>query len=73
MGIEGLTQAEKDRFFGYYEAIWRRNLVYKHANRILAKTSMLTFRITEVLDRYPDAKLIYIIRDPVEVIPSGCR
>ena len=32
---------------------------------------MLTFRITEVLDRYPDAKLIYIIRDPVEVIPSG--
>ena len=71
MGIEGLTQAEKDRFFGYYEAIWRRNLVYKHAKRILAKTSMLTFRITEVLDRYPDAKLIYIIRDPVEVIPSG--
>ena len=71
MGIEGLTQAEKDRFFGYYEAIWRRNLVYKHATRVLAKTSMLTFRITEVLQRYPDAKLIYIIRDPVEVIPSG--
>ena len=71
MGIAGLTQHEKDRFFGYYEAIWRRNLVYKHRRRILAKTSMLTFRIEEVLQRYPDAKLVYIIRDPVEVIPSG--
>ena len=32
---------------------------------------MLTFRIEEVLERYPDCKLVYIIRDPVEVIPSG--
>jgi hypothetical protein len=71
MGISGVSEAEKDRFFGYHEAIWRRNLVYKKAKRVLAKTSMLTFRIEEVLQRYPDAKLVYIIRDPVEVIPSG--
>ena len=71
MGISGVSEAEKDRFFGYHEAIWRRNLVYKKAKRVLAKTSMLTFRIEEVLERYPDAKLVYIIRDPVEVIPSG--
>ena len=32
---------------------------------------MLTFRLDQVLKRYPDAKLVYIIRDPVEVIPSG--
>lgn len=70
-GIGGVTERDRDRFFGYYEACWRRNLHYKRANRILAKTSMLTFRLDEVLQRYPDCKLVYIIRDPVEVIPSG--
>lgn len=71
MGVEGVTDRERERFFAYHEECWRRNLAYKHAKRILAKTSMLTFRLDEVLKRYPDAKLVYIIRDPVEVIPSG--
>ncbi len=70
-GIDGVTERDKERFFRYYEACWRRNLMYKRSSRILAKTSMLTFRLDEVLERYPDCKLVYIIRDPVEVIPSG--
>ncbi len=28
-------------------------------------------RLDALLKRYPDCKLVYIIRDPVEVIPSG--
>jgi len=71
LGLEGVTASEEDRFFKYYESCWRRNLTYKNANRILAKTSMLTLRLEAVLKRYPDCKLVYIIRDPVEVIPSG--
>ncbi len=71
MGVHGVTERDRERFFGYYEQCWRRNLFYKNAKRVLAKTSMLTFRLDEVLARYPDAKLVYIIRDPVEVIPSG--
>ena len=72
LGRRGLTDRDRDRFFGYHEACWKRNLDYKKANRILAKTSMLTFRLDEVLiQRYPDCKLVYIIRDPVEVIPPG--
>jgi hypothetical protein len=69
--IDGVTPREEDRFFGYYEAIWRRNLTLKRANRVLAKTSMLTMRLDAVLRRYPDCRLVYVIRDPVEVIPSG--
>ncbi|BBZ76956.1 hypothetical protein MANY_22930 [Mycolicibacterium anyangense] len=70
-GINRSSDHERQRFFRYYEACWRRNLTYKRGNRILAKTSMLTFRLEELLARYPDCKLVYIIRDPVEVIPSG--
>jgi hypothetical protein len=69
--IDGVTPREEDRFFGYYDACWRRNLTLKGANRVLAKTSMLTMRLDAVLRRYPDCKLVYVIRDPVEVIPSG--
>jgi omega-hydroxy-beta-dihydromenaquinone-9 sulfotransferase len=70
-GIDGVTQRDEDRFFNYHEACWRRNLTYKRCNRILAKTSMLTLRLDALLKRYPDCKLVYVIRDPVEVIPSG--
>lgn len=71
MGIAGVNEDVRSRFFDYYDGIWRRNLQYKGKQRILAKTSMLTFRIDEVLERYPDAKLVYVVRDPVETIPSG--
>jgi omega-hydroxy-beta-dihydromenaquinone-9 sulfotransferase len=71
LGMEGVTEREEGRFFRYYEACWRRNLAYKNADRILAKTSMLTLRLEALLKRYPDCKLVYVIRDPVEVIPSG--
>ena len=66
-----MTARDEDRFFRYHEACWRRSLTYRRANRILAKTSMLTLRLDAVLRRYPDCKLVYVIRDPVEVIPSG--
>ena len=69
--IDGVTPREEERFFDYYDACWRRNLTLKRANRVLAKTSMLTMRVDAVLRRYPDCKLVYVIRDPVEVIPSG--
>jgi omega-hydroxy-beta-dihydromenaquinone-9 sulfotransferase len=69
--IDGVTPREEERFFDYYDACWRRNLTLKRANRVLAKTSMLTMRLEAVLRRYPDCKLVYVIRDPVEVIPSG--
>jgi LPS sulfotransferase NodH len=70
-GIEGVTERQDERFFHYYESCWRRNLAMKGADRILAKSSMLTFRLDELLRRYPDCRLVYVVRDPVEVIPSG--
>jgi hypothetical protein len=70
-GIEGVSERDEERFFKYHEACWRRNLTYKNSSRVLAKTSMLTLRLDALLKRYPDCKLVYVIRDPVEVIPSG--
>jgi hypothetical protein len=70
-GIDGVAPRDEERFFRYHEACWRRNLTLKGCGRILVKSSMLTFRLKTVLRRYPDCRLVYIVRDPAEVIPSG--
>ncbi|HEY3351731.1 MAG TPA: sulfotransferase [Polyangia bacterium] len=62
---------EQERYFRFLEGCWRRNLVAKGKRRIIAKASTFTLRVRTLLRRYPDCKLIYMVRDPVETIPSG--
>lgn len=60
-----------ERHFHYMEGCWRRNLLVKNKSRIAVKASSYTLRIKTLLHRYPDCKLLYVVRDPVETIPSG--
>lgn len=62
---------EKLRHFRYMEGCWRRNLHVKGKERIIVKASSYTLRVKTLLERYPDCKLIYMVRDPVDTIPSG--
>ena len=62
---------EQERYFRFMEACWRRNLYAKRQPRLIAKASTLTMRVKTLLRRYPDCKLLYMVRDPVETIPSG--
>lgn len=66
-----LDPAAEARFFRYMEACWRRNQVYKGKNRNLIKSVALTPLASRLLDRYPAGRLIYLVRDPIETIPSG--
>jgi hypothetical protein len=69
--LEKEPEAKKERWFRYLEGCWRRNLFFKKKNRFIVKSSTLTMRVETLVKRYPDCKLIYVIRDPVETIPSG--
>lgn len=62
---------KKERLYRYLDACWRRNMHYKDCDRIVVKSSMLIFRIAELLERYPDCRFIYTVRDPMETIPSA--
>ncbi|MCP4606401.1 MAG: sulfotransferase [Proteobacteria bacterium] len=55
----------------YLEGCWKRNMYFKNSSRFIAKSSQLTLRIPQLIERYPDCKLIYIVRDPLQTIPSG--
>lgn len=59
------------RDFDWHEKLWRRVLVSEKKSRIVAKIFSLGVRIPQFLQRFPDAKILYTIRDPMETVPSG--
>ncbi len=58
------------RDFAWLEALWRRSLAYTGRKRVVAKLFSTGVRMQAFLDRFPDAKILYMARDPVAVIPS---
>lgn len=69
--MDDLGADDKDRLFGYLESCWRRNLYAKGAGRIIVKSSQLGSGARTLMARYPDARIVYLVRDPVATIPSG--
>jgi hypothetical protein len=60
-----------DRDFNYLKKIWIRNLVGEKQERMIPKIFSLSVRIPQFLDKFPDAKVLYLIRDPLSTVPSG--
>lgn len=59
------------RDFGWIESLWKRNLVAHKADRVVAKLFSVSPRVPQFLERFPDAKMLYMARDPVSIFPSG--
>ncbi|RME29047.1 MAG: hypothetical protein D6798_01055 [Deltaproteobacteria bacterium] len=59
------------RDFEWLRELWQRNLLAHDADRVVAKLFSVSPRVPQFLERYPDARLLYMARDPVEIFPSG--
>ena len=59
------------RDFNWLETMWKRTLISSKSERIVGKLFSISVNIPAFLDKFPDAKLLYMIRDPLNVIPSG--
>ena len=59
------------RDFDWFERLWRDNSFRHRTHRTVAKLFSLSARLPQFLDRFPDAKILYMVRDPLQVIPSG--
>lgn len=55
----------------WWERIWRRTSLHAPHGRVLAKLFSVGPRAPAFFERFPDARLIYMVRDPVETLPSG--
>jgi hypothetical protein len=59
------------RDFDWFERLWRDNSYGHESHRVVAKLFSLSVRLPAFLGRFPDARILYMVRDPVQVIPSG--
>ena len=59
------------RDFNWFESIWLRVQIASNTDRTVAKLFSISANVPRFLERFPDAKLLYMLRDPLNVIPSG--
>tara|TARA_Y100000590_G_scaffold141686_1_gene162501 strand:- start:129 stop:1226 length:1098 start_codon:yes stop_codon:yes gene_type:complete len=60
-----------NRDFKWFESMWKRTLKYHNKNRMIAKLFSVSANCPKFLDKFGDGKILYMVRDPLSVIPSG--
>jgi hypothetical protein len=69
LDLEGVPpralSAWKQAFFGFIQ-----RLTYKHGKRLVLKSPPHSARIKVLLELFPDARFVHIVRDPFVVFPS---
>ncbi len=59
------------RDFAWLRACLVRNAHWHRKDRVVAKLFSMSFRPAAALQAFPDARMIYLVRDPLETVPSG--
>jgi omega-hydroxy-beta-dihydromenaquinone-9 sulfotransferase len=59
------------RDLAWLDTLWRRSLVLHESQRNIAKLFSLAVRLPTFLQRFPEAQILYMARDPLSVIPSS--
>jgi len=58
------------RDLDWFEEVWKRNLVGTNQTQVIAKLFTFPFYLPLFFQRFPKAKIIYLVRDPIETVPS---
>ena len=59
------------RDFSWFESMWKRNILTNKGERYIGKLFSLSSNLPAFQKRFPDAKVLYMVRGPLNVIPSG--
>ena len=59
------------RDYIWLESVWKCILISSNSDRIVAKLFSVSANAPTFLRKYPNAKILYMVRDPLSVIPSG--
>ena len=69
--VDPKIRDNSNRDIKWLNRIWIRVLITSKSNRIIGKLFSLSSNSPSFLKKHPDAKLLYMVRDPLKVIPSG--
>ena len=68
---EALPAAEKTRIMGFYRACIQRHLYADGGKRyFVAKNPAFSAKIETLLEFFPDARILYLARNPLDMLPS---
>jgi hypothetical protein len=70
---KNLTQKEIDLWYKTYDSLLKKALIDTNGERLIVKNPVNTARIDKILKLYPDAKFLYIYRNPITVFFSTQR
>ncbi len=59
------------RDFNWLSSIWKRILISSKQDRVIGKLFSVSANMPKFQEHFPDAKILYMVRDPLKVIPSG--
>ncbi len=68
--FEGITPEEKETWKKVYEKLLKKALIDLPGDRLVLKNPVNTGRVKLLLEMFPDAKFLYIYRNPVYVFLS---
>ena len=69
--IDPSIRDTSERDFDWFESMWKRNLIANKNQRYVGKLFSISSNLPKFQKRFLDAKILYMIRDPLSVIPSG--
>ena len=69
--VDPKVRDNSDRDFLWLESVWKRVLYTSNNERIIAKLFSLSANLPAFQNKYKDAKILYLIRNPIDLIPSG--
>lgn len=68
---EGYVAQTAERDFGWLKGCIRRNLAWYKQDRAIAKVFTMALRPEQTFRAFPDARMLYMVRDPMDVVPSA--
>ena len=65
-----IPRAERQRIMMFYQNCIKRHLYATGGRHYLAKNPLFSARIESILETFPDARILYLVRNPLEMLPS---
>jgi len=65
-----IPRAQRRHIMAFYKACIQRHLYATGGRFYLAKNPLFSAKIESLLEVFPDARVVYLVRNPMEVVPS---
>ena len=65
-----IPRAERKRIMAFYQSCLKRHLFATGGRHYIAKNPLFSAKIESLLETFPDARILYLVRNPLEMLPS---